>query len=814
MSAACACLRSLRAAAAARAARAAARSARRRRRARRAGRRRRRCAAACCAPRTAARRPASRCCSTRCRRTAPPGAAARRQRRRRTLRVRGRSTTTRAPPTSSARATRASPTRARACSFAAGEREREVEVRIHEVTDDDAGAALRELRVRLDWLGDRLEVSRGRSRVDEPGRAHRLRAAGGERAGRAPAVALGLPGRRARADRARSACCPRASSATAATLRWFGPALPGRSSELGYQLRAAGPGGRAAHRARAARARRSASRVLAPAGGPAVAARRARREGEPTVDRRARLPRALGRARAGSLALELAVPAARSDPGAVSLARGAHPRRARRRRLRRARGARDRGRRATAPVARRRRAPAARDPAARRAPRTCASARRSSATRLVPLPDGAGIGVLGPLAPGETVLEVRYRLPAGDGPFTLERRFAAQRAAALGVPRRHRQPARPSRSASTGAVPRTTPDRSYIHLEAFEVAPDETVALRDRDRCRPAASLPRAALVAFVALAAGLAAFALARRRCAARAGGARRRDRRARVRGASASARRCATPLGDLEHDFETGKLDAADYETHRARSCARARPRRSLRSRAAPRAPAFGRRSAPRAAGAARRAGARRGADDRFCARCGTRARVSGRGRSRRAGSPDASAPVVALASARPRRRRRAASLAVLGPNGAGKSTLLRLLAGSRGRAPGRVAIGGAGGGPPRARARASARRPRDAPLPGAHRAREPALRRRASSASPDPGRARRRAARRASSSARSPIGASAPSRAARRSASRSRARWCTTRRCCSSTSPSRASTRAPPSASRRCVRGARAASAPSSS
>ena len=57
--------------------------------------------------------------------------------------------------------------------------------------------------------------------------------------------------------------------------------------------------------------------------------------------------------------------------------------------------------------------------------------------------------------------------------------------------------------------PARTPDRTYIHLEAFELTPGEEVKLAVVT-LPPRAGLPRAAGIAFVALATGLAALALA----------------------------------------------------------------------------------------------------------------------------------------------------------------------------------------------------------------------------------------------------------------------------------------------------------------
>src|SRR4030095_11119045 len=87
-----------------------------------------------------------------------------------------------------------------------------------------------------------------------------------------------------------------------------------------------------------------------------------------------------------------------------------------------------------------------------------------SGTRLVPLDEG-GLGVLGPLPPGETVLELRYRIPAEAGkPFTLARRFAAHvPLLSVYVADNGRLDARSERLHRRRPV--TTPDRTYLHFE-------------------------------------------------------------------------------------------------------------------------------------------------------------------------------------------------------------------------------------------------------------------------------------------------------------------------------------------------------------
>jgi hypothetical protein len=487
--------------------------------------------------------------------------------------------------------------------FGAGEREREVEVRVHEVTDESAGTALSELHVRLDWLGERLEVTE-ELRVENPG-GRTVFVAEGQRAARRPAVALGLPKGAAEVT-GPLGLLPEGVELSGGQLLWYGPVFPG-GGELAYQY--ALPAAEGALRIeRSLPAGRLRVQVLAPAGGPALSAP-GLSEGEPTVIS-GRGYKVFSGELGERLALELAVPAARHDPAAVSVAEV--------RILGELDAAAFEGREehviqvsGDGPVIANGSAPLLAIPL----PEAASDLRfgsPASSTRIVPLPDGRGIGVMGPLSPGETVLELRYRLPAGSGPFALERRFAAK-VPLLSVYLADTGNLRVASERLHRRRAARTPDRSYVHLEAFEVAPDEKVAFSVETRA-PRRSLPRPALVALVALATGLAAFSLAGPLRAAPAGApaetpelesAAQREREA-----------LSSALGDLEHDFETGKLDAADYarmgEELRGRVHQLLEVERARAPDAAPPEP-----EARRCPGCAREAAA----EDAFCARCGAK-------------------------------------------------------------------------------------------------------------------------------------------------------------------------------------------------
>ncbi len=232
-----------------------------------------------------------------------------------------------------------------------------------------------------------------------------------------------------------------------------------------------------------------------------------------------------------------------------------------------------------------------------------------------------GLAVQGPLPPGETAIQVQYRVPVKDGSVDLGRPFGqsfpllsvyvADSGIETSSERLHRR--RPVR----------TEDRAYLHLEAFEIEAGEPVPLR-LAALRPGGGVSGAAEAVVVALLAAIAVLLLVRPVVGAAdtaedaiAAPAERKERDS-----------LYTALRDLEDDFETGKIAEADYRTMRdelrgravallqaerdaARAAARAAP-------AAPAAPA----SCPSCGGTPR-------PEDRFCGRCGTRIAAESPGR-----------------------------------------------------------------------------------------------------------------------------------------------------------------------------------------
>ena len=337
----------------------------------------------------------------------------------------------------------------------------------------------------------------------------------------------------------------------------------------------------------------------------------------------------------------------------------------------------------------------------------------------------------GPLPPGESIVALRYHLPAPDGAVALALRFPLQ------LPLLSVFVSDTGVRADTDRMHRRrsfrTDDRSYLHLEAFQVGAGEAVDLA-LSRLTPRRPLPMLARAGFAVLLAAVAvAFLIAplRSRDAEPALLSRRASH------AAAERESVLAALRDLEEDFATGKLDPEDHAQMRTELRARAvallaaerdapapaaatAPPPSRAARAAPPrarpAPASAR-AAASASAAPSAAPGRRGMSEPALRASGLGKRF---GRSVALDGVDLELPA-------------GASLAVLGPNGAGKSTLLRLIAGLARPTAGSLTIAGMPAHRPAARAPHRLHRPRVAPVSVADRAREPALRRAAATRSP---------------------------------------------------------------------------------
>jgi hypothetical protein len=241
-----------------------------------------------------------------------------------------------------------------------------------------------------------------------------------------------------------------------------------------------------------------------------------------------------------------------------------------------------------------------------------------------------GASLQGPLPPGETTVEISYHLPADPvrgavltrsfgSELPLLSVYTADTGVRLESDRLHRR------------RPVATEDRTFLHLEGFQVEPAETVRVALSPIAAPGTP-SRAALFAVAALAAAAAAAFVGGplRRAPAEGADEEEEDAGRHEREAVYAA------LRDLEHDHETSKVSDDDYATMR----------RELRTRAAtllrraaeaPKTPtlAVARLAAGESPAPARRlpsepplvpaprcpsCGVQSLPGDRFCAQCGT--------------------------------------------------------------------------------------------------------------------------------------------------------------------------------------------------
>ncbi len=176
---------------------------------------------------------------------------------------------------------------------------------------------------------------------------------------------------------------------------------------------------------------------------------------------------------------------------------------------------------------------------------------------VIPLEDG-NLGVLGPLSPGKTGFAYRYRVAVKNGRPELDivppvavgtmNVLIADTGVVIHTDRLHRR--RPFRQTT----------RVYLHREAFALDEGEVVSIA-LDLIDRGSIDPRAHLFATSALAAFGVWFIVSP--LARRSSSGRGEYERARIR----SEREIVyQAIRDLEHDHETGKIEAEEYETMRA--------------------------------------------------------------------------------------------------------------------------------------------------------------------------------------------------------------------------------------------------------
>ncbi len=177
------------------------------------------------------------------------------------------------------------------------------------------------------------------------------------------------------------------------------------------------------------------------------------------------------------------------------------------------------------------------------------------------LPDGAGgLLVLGEAAPGELRIEIAYRLATEGFPTTFSRRFdSAVPLASIFVADTGNL--RPASDRLHRRRPVRTADLTYLHFEAYQIGAGETLSLV-LDRQPPRLQAPPWLHRGAVGVAGLLALALLIAPLWSARGGGdlvSQSEPPAERERAAVVAA------LRDLEHDFETGKIEPGDYQTIR---------------------------------------------------------------------------------------------------------------------------------------------------------------------------------------------------------------------------------------------------------
>lgn len=226
---------------------------------------------------------------------------------------------------------------------------------------------------------------------------------------------------------------------------------------------------------------------------------------------------------------------------------------------------------------------------------------------LAPSSDG-GIAVGGVALPGESAVRVDYRIPVAENSVDLVRSFG-RRVPLLGVYLADTGRLIPESARLHRRRPVRTGDLTYIHLEGFNVAPGEEVALHVSTRPPGRGGRP-GGVVAFVLLAGVLSVALLV---APLLRGGLGPQEAGGEELPSVRERESIYDAIRDLEHDHETGKISEEDYTGMRNELRARAvdllrRERESAAERetagASPHCPSCE---------------AEVGATDRFCSRCG---------------------------------------------------------------------------------------------------------------------------------------------------------------------------------------------------
>jgi hypothetical protein len=236
---------------------------------------------------------------------------------------------------------------------------------------------------------------------------------------------------------------------------------------------------------------------------------------------------------------------------------------------------------------------------------------------LAPHPQG-GLAALGAVAPGEVNVELGYQLAVSEPPARLERRFAA-RVPVLSVFVADTGRLAPRSERLHRRRPLRTNDLTYLHLEAFEVAPEEGVGL-ELGLLPARARSGRPLALGFIGIAALGAIWLLTSPLRARKEGEVAARGPAGPGAGAREEREAIYEAIRDLEHDFETGKVSAGDHT--RLRDELRARALVLLEAERAEAARSSEARSEPKPSGGGATCAACGAAalpTHRFCAQCG---------------------------------------------------------------------------------------------------------------------------------------------------------------------------------------------------
>jgi hypothetical protein len=434
-------------------------------------------------------------------------------------------------------------------TFEAGETQARVEIKVATPTDQTAGVNIEELRIRIDWMGDRI-VLREVLRLSNPGdRVIQLPAGDPTRT-----IAARRLGASARDFSAGTGSIGDGLALEESQVRFWGPLYPGEQQvEYQYSLPIPAEGRTFSVPVELTEA---AARIVVVAGtsglevqGPKlIASSDLRSDADQPLKAWARAGLAAGEV----FQIDLTLPESRLDPTLLSVPRGniwlelddtrmtatidiqieVEP---------------------GAPVAGTPDAPLLHVSIPTGATLQ-GVAPEVEALGLIPTGAGVGFNIVGPIGPGTTSLGYSYVMPARPEGVALDMRFPgnvetlnvliADTGLALESSRLHRR--RPFRSGT----------RNYLHREAFNIDPDEIVDLS----LVPigATGLPQSASIGLAIVAAAAGAFFLfAPLRSASRDKAApespldRIQNEREMI----------YTAIRDLDHDFETAKLEKDDY-------------------------------------------------------------------------------------------------------------------------------------------------------------------------------------------------------------------------------------------------------------